>query len=702
MTLHINRSSVTVYLRYNGKQYEREYALEPFRDGQGTIMDLQGAKISFDLGLFPNILSPKAQENNYFKVLVVAADEDPEAPNFNIDEISLSFFKKAEAIREVLPENNPEFGVWPSVVRSRQKSDEEESGTKFYELFNTDFDLIEVCVLGKTGLLKPTWQRSVATNETFTYAIDLGTSNTFMSRCKNDSNGQPDLSKQPELFKMERPMVSFMHEIPDDRQYSLTRRIEDSIFEKAKRKIKTEFLPAIIDGTDYRFPIRTALCGIHNKAHKPKLFDNHNIAFFYEKIMANDDQDVHTDIKWDKNEPLLRIFVRELLLIIKCDILQRNGDLDRTNLVWFSPLSFSGVERELYQDIWTKEPKNILFIHPDRINQYSESEAPYYYYVRKDYIKDSDAVSVIDIGGGSTDFVYFKDNKPQIASSVHFGCDVLWENGYNAFGNARENGIYKKYADNLRFDRQDLEDLNESFKHVDAVKTKDIINFWLSNEQHCDIIKFLRTDFKSVFVYHFTTILYYMANMYKDCGQMAPRTIVFSGNGSKYIDNFIASDSNVLKLVIDLIFDHVFGGKHDVNIKLPEERKESTCYGGLYRNPNAPRVKSVVYQGDKADNYNMVGDLNANFESLKKVLMVKYKDLAGLYKSVLDKLKQEGMIDSTADTSKYINAAAEDMGTPLTTYYKTQVKEKYNEEVIYNDSVFFLPIISRVFEMTNK
>ena len=263
--LHINRSSVTVYLRYNGKQYEREYALEPFRDGQGTIMDLQGAKISFDLGLFPNILSPKAQENNYFKVLVVAADEDPEAPNFNIDEISLSFFKKAEAIREVLPENNPEFGVWPSVVRSRQKSDEEESGTKFYELFNTDFDLIEVCVLGKTGLLKPTWQRSVATNETFTYAIDLGTSNTFMSRCKNDSNGQPDLSKQPELFKMERPMVSFMHEIPDDRQYSLTRRIEDSIFEKAKRKIKTEFLPAIIDGTDYRFPIRTALCGIHNK-----------------------------------------------------------------------------------------------------------------------------------------------------------------------------------------------------------------------------------------------------------------------------------------------------------------------------------------------------------------------------------------------------------------------------------------------------
>lgn len=499
---------------------------------------------------------------------------------------------------------------------------------------------------------------------------------------------------------MERPMVNFMHEVPNNDQFSLASRIEDSVFAKAKKKIKTEFLPAIIDGDYYKFPIRTALCGIHNKSQKPRLFDNHNIAFFYERLMANDDQDVHTDIKWDKNEDMLRIFVRELLLIIKCDILQRNGDLDRTKLIWFSPLSFSGNEKAIYNDIWTSEPKNILFIEPSQIRQYSESEAPYYYYKKKDYIKDSEAVTVIDIGGGSTDFVYFRDNQPVVANSVHFGCDVLWENGFIEFQNERENGIYKKYAENLRFDRKDLEELNDCFKKVDGLKTKDIINFWLSNYEYCNITKFLRDDFKPVFIYHLTSILYYMASMYKDNHLKAPRTIVFSGNGSKYIDNFISSDTKVLKSIIDLIFERVFGEKSNVNLKLPEERKESTCYGGLYRNPNEENVRDIVYQGDTSRKYQKVSDINDNFDSLKSILLEKYEELNKLYKSVLDLLKQERIIDGTADTTKYTKEAKKDMGTPLTTYYKSQVKEKYGEEVFYNDSVFFLPVINRIFELT--
>lgn len=698
--IHINRNSVTAHLRYNGKEYEKEYAIEPYRDGQGRIVDLQKAKISFDLGIFPNILSYKEQENNYFKILIVAADEDPEAPHFNIDQISLSFFKKGVHIGEVEPEQGAGYGTLPAVVRSRQKTDVEESGTKFYELFNTSFDLIEVKVLGDTGLLRPVWQRSQATDVTFTYAIDLGTSNTFMSRCKNDANGKPDLSRKPELFKMEHPMVNFMHEVPDNDQFPLASRIEDSVFTKAKKKVKTEFLPAIIDGDYYKLPIRTALCGIHDKSKKPKLFDNHNIAFFYERMMANDDQDVHTDIKWDKNEDMLRIFVRELLLIIKCDILQRNGDLDRTKLVWFSPLSFSGNEKAIYNDIWTSEPKSILFIEQNQIRQYSESEAPYYYYKKKDYIKDSEAVTVIDIGGGSTDFVYFKDNQPVVANSVHFGCDVLWENGFIEFQNERENGIYKRYAENLRFDRKDLEELNDSFKNVDSLKTKDIINFWLSNFEYCNIIKYLRDDFKPVFIYHLTSILYYMASMYRDNNLQAPRTVVFSGNGSKYIDNFISTDKHVLKSIIDLIFEQVFGEKSDVNLELPEERKESTCYGGLYRDPNEENVKDIVYQGDVTRKYQKVSDLNDNFDSLKKVLLTKYNELNDLYKAVLDKLQQERIIDGMADMSKYTREANKDMGTPLTTYYKSQVKEKYGDEVFYNDSVFFLPVINRIFELT--
>lgn len=705
-SIHLNRNDITVSLRYNGKEYKKFYDKgDTYAASHGKIVDLSDNSLNFDLGLFPNILSHNDDENNYFKVLVVAADENPEAPYFNIDEINLTFYRREgqiiKLVSEVTPDNNAQFGTLPSVIRSRQSTETgEKSETKFYEVFNTAFDVIEVEVFGQKGLIVPQWEHSNPTDQTFTYAVDLGTSNTFMSRCKNNADDTPDLSKNPELFSMERPMVSYLHEVKTDSQFSINQQIENSIFEKARKNIKTEFLPAMIDGTDYKFPIRTAICSIKNKKQRPKLFDNHNIAFFYEKLMPNDDQEVHTNIKWEKNEEELRIFVRELLLIIKCDILQRNGDLNRTRLVWFSPLSFSGNEREMYNGIWTSEPKDILFINPSQVSQYSESEAPYYYYNKKRYIADSDAVTVIDIGGGSTDFVYFKDNKAVMANSVHFGCDVLWENGYIEFESERSNGIYNRYADTITFDgNQNLKDLNDSMIGYDGSKTKDIINFWLSNDRYCNISKKLSKDFKPVFVYHFTSILYYMAQMYKDNHMDAPRTIVFSGNGSKYIDNFITGQQSVLKAIINLVFSEVFGGEHNINLTLPEERKEATCYGGLYRDRNAENVKNIVYQGT-ADKYESVGDLNNHFQDLKSALVLKYKQLAELYKKVLDLIKRERIMDNTANISIYVEEAAKDMSTPLSTYYKTQVKQKYGDEVIFYDSVFFIPIVDRIFEMT--
>lgn len=692
--VHINKNSVTVYLRYNGKVYEREYAEEPFRAGMGKIYNMQKALNSFDLGIFPNILSSKEQENNYFKVLVIAADEDPEAPNFNIDQISLSFYKEGAKINELDPAE-AQFGVLPAVVRSRQQTEDMEGGTKFYELFRSSFDVIEVSILGLSGLVIPKWQTAKLTNDTYTYAIDLGTSNTFISRCKNGE------SNRPELFKMDRPMVSYLHESPNDKQFSLNKQIENSFFEKARKRIKTEFLPAYIDGADYKFPIRTAICGVTSRDNDPKLFDDHNIAFFYEKLMMNDDQNVHTDIKWDKNDGLLRVFIRELLLIIKCDILQRNGDLARTKIVWFRPLSFMGNTRSIYQELWRNEPKQILCVQESQVQCFSESEAPYYFFKKMDYIKDSDAVTVIDIGGGSTDFVYFAENKPLMANSVHFGCDVLWENGFNEFEDVRTNGIYKQYENTLHFRRPELEDLNLCMKSVEKIKTKDIINFWLSNSEYCDIRKNLNADFKPVFVYHLTSILYYMASMYKDYGLSAPRTVVFSGNGSKYIDGFICSEENVLKHIINLVFARVFGGEHNIHLELPQERKESTCYGGLYRDANAEDVPEKIYQGDLSKKYETVGDMTENFTTLKANLLSKYEEFNNLYKDVLDLLKKEHILENTADTQSYVSMAKEDMGTPLNTYFTSQVKQKYQPEVELYDSVFFLPIIDRVFRMTN-
>lgn len=694
--LHINKNDVTVEIRYQGQKYEKKYSSEPIGN-QGRIVDLQLASINFDLGLFPNILSKNDEENNYFKLLVIGADESPDAPNFNIDKINLSFFKIRNGVSKITEQaaHNADYGVLPAVVRSKQQKNNVDGGTKFYELFNSSFDMIEVNILGDKGLILPVWEQSDDGQRSFTYAVDLGTSNTFISRCQTGDNNEP------ELFKLERPMVSYLHEIPNDPQQPLNRRIEDSIFPKAKSRIKTEFIPAIIDGRDYKFPIRTALCGIQNNRNRSKLFDTHNIAFFYEKMMAEDDQNVHTDIKWENDADSIRIFIQELLLMIKCDILQHNGDLDRTKLVWFRPLSFSGDIRDTFTATWESEAQRILRIPKGQINCYSESEAPYYFFKKKNYIADTQAVAVIDIGGGSTDIVYFNDNSPVMANSVHFGCDVLWGNGYSKFRNTRDNGIYLKYKDTIRFDRDDLAELNRCFQNVDNNSTKDIINFWLSNADFCDIRKLLVQDFRPVFVYHFISILYYMANMVKDNECVAPRTIIFSGNGSKYIDGFISDNESVLKQIINMVLDDVFNKTNNVNLKLPNERKEATCYGGLYRSPNAEKVPERVYHGDLSCKYLRVDDLNENFDTLKGKLINKYESFNKLYDRVLNLLKEELIISNTADTSKFVECAKKDMSVPLRTYFTSEIRQKYAGDVLVFDSVFFLPIVQRVFEMTN-
>lgn len=696
-----NADDVIVTLNYKGKEYKKEYETEE-TGINGGIYDLQMAKQNLDLGLFPNILSTEDNENNYFKVLLAIADMDEEAPQLNIDKVGLKFYQKVNGkvnlIREEEPNEKFEFGVRQPVVRTRINNSQDRQyvkyESKFYEVFNSSFDAIELQVFDNQALIIPNWRRSNTSHKSFKYAIDLGTSNTFIARCEI---GQDNL---PELFNLQEPMVSYLHKESNNEQMSLASRIEDTIFEEGRKAFVTEFAPPIIDSKKYSFPIRTALCHVKSNTDRPSLFDNHNIAFFYEKELETTKQEILTDIKWEDSIDRLRIFVRELLLMIKADVLQKNGDLDCTEIVWFRPLTFPANISQMYDRVWEEEPKLIMDIDHSKVKCYTESEAPYYYFKKKNIIPNSEAVTVIDIGGGSTDFVYFEDNVPKLANSVHFGCDVLWDNGTTEFTNIRENGIYNRYVDTIQFRTPHLKDINDGLVADTSTKTRDIINFWLDNANDCDIIQEMSTDFKPVFVYHFTTILYYMASMYKDLNLKCPKTVVFSGNGSKYIDNFISNRDTVLKKIIDLIFSKVFGEASNIHLELPNERKESTCYGGLYRNADEAEAPAHIYQGNGSTEYDNVGAIISDYDSIKSTLKKKYEEMISIYKDVLSQLKHDQILDNSVSTEAYIKEAKKDLMARLDTNFVKEVKQKYSLESIYSDSVFFLPIVDKVFELT--
>lgn len=689
-TCQVLHTKVIVKFKYNGTVYQKDY------DEDSEIVKLSDKELSLNIGLFPNILSPVDSENTYFKVALSLADNGKEWHTASINDVSLSFYKKNDggeyvAIEEIDSER-AKNGVRKPMVRSRQSTGslESECSTKYYELFNCNFDALEVAIGDDMGFLLPKWREVPRTNESYIYAVDLGTSNTFISRTQGDDDNAP------EMFSMREPMVSYLHEINGSSQFSLVANIEDSMAAENCKAMKTEFVPPFIDGEDYKFPIRTVLCKAKNIAGKPVLFDNHNIAFFYEKMMENDFQECLTDIKWEDDEDVIQIFIRELLLMIKCDVLQHGGALNQTSLVWFRPLSFSGKIRRIYERSWKDMASEILFTN--NVVCYTESEAPYYYFNKKGIVKNTDAVTVIDIGGGSTDYVYFNANKPVSASSVHFGCDVLWSNGHSGFSNARENGIYKKYMGNLVWEDKDLSKLESEMETNKGCSTSDIINFWLSNSKDNGIIDKLHDDYLPLFAYHFTAIIYFIAKLYQYKEYAAPRTIVFSGNGSRYIDDFVTDDIALLEKVVTEIFKFVYGEIAPIHVVLPDTRKESTCYGGLYRPSSEEEATEVVYHG-VSKNYENVAQMNQDV-SLQPCLLKDYAEMNQLYCSVLDMLKQGGAIDRSLDVKPFKEEVKNDYEENLKTHYRSEVEQNYDPEDVCNDSVFFIPVIDKIFELT--
>ena len=703
-------TKVSVTLKYKGQEYSKDYRSDPEGyAGAGRIVDIKADYLNFNLAVFPNILSPNRAENNFFKVMAALNDAQTELRPRSIEKLDLSFYyrddnKKFVKIETIESDNlTAKYGVRPAVVRSKQDvANEVDASTVFYEVFNSEFDIInirfgmagEIC----EGMLHLKWLRAQRTNESYTYAVDLGTTNTYISCTKNNED------KEPEQLKMDQPMVAFLHESKKSAQHSFVSIVEDGIAPEIRKNFSTEFLPPLIDGYIYRFPIRTALCVPKGDRSKPSLFDNCNIAFFYEKAIGLGNQSILTDIKWEGSyEKHLRTFIQELLLIIKANVLQKNGVLADTKLIWFRPLSFKGSIRELYTSIWKEEAKQILNIGSAQIQCVSESEAPYYYFNKKNVFNSVDAVSIVDIGGGSTDFIYFADGKPQIANSIHFGCDTLWSNGFSGFDNDRSNGIYKKLVESIHLGSSDeeLEKLNIRMRTDAAVSTKDIINFWLSNDGKCDVTRKLKESYKPLFLYHFASIVYFMAKMYKSKGLACPRSVLFCGNGSKYIDGLLSSDDSVIKKIVTTIFKSVYGDDiKDVQVILPDSRKECTCYGGLYRKADVVVPDEFNFQGVSDKVYENVEQLKDDFPNIRKDILNSIKDFNDLYKSLLRILIANRELENKINPDELVSLVS-DIEDSLDKNFKKEIVEKMDDSEEYHDSLFFLPIIDNVLKLTH-
>jgi antitoxin component of RelBE/YafQ-DinJ toxin-antitoxin module len=695
--------AIEVTVEIKGKPFKKIYREDEavLRSGEGKIIDLSKSEINLDLALFPNVLSPVEAENNYFKVFVSTFDNNNRR-TFTTKDLDLDFYKLESGVYQridVAEDKTFSYGV--RTTERSQQGKSSECGTKYYEVFGTSFDVMLAKVVidsnKYTFALFPLWDKCETSDKAFSYAVDFGTSNTYISRREKDT------MDEPQQLTMSEPIVSFLHDKAVSRQKSQITCWEDKTPEPFKRALKTEFVPPFFDGTVYKFPIRTALCRTGDTP-KVSLFDNSNIAFFYEKDKPSGNQKVDTDIKWSGDEQKLRTFIRELLLIIKADMLQDGGSISRTGLIWFRPLSLKPSDKEKFEKIWSEESKTVLNLEsPKQIKCYTESEAPYYYFNVKDEYKSVKSVAIVDIGGGSTDFVYFTDGEAKIANSVHFGCDVMWGNAYDQFVNSKKNGIFNLYKDIIHFDtnkNKALDDLNNQM--VGNSTTQDIINFWISNDSETKISEKLKADFAYVFAYHFTAVIYYLASMLKVNGCEYPRTITFSGNGSRYIDQYLTSDVNLLSEITKLVMGKAFGeGITDIQLILPAVRKESTCYGGLYHKENVKEPSAVVYYGG-GDSRTCVDvkTLREQFDAtIKSKVVSEVKKMNGIYSEVISLLIRKEVVDGRLPVKKIIDCVNADVENTLDKFV-TKINDKYSEYEQYNDTLFFIPVVNAIVELT--
>lgn len=162
--------------------------------------------------------------------------------------------------------------------------------------------------------------------------------------------------------------------------------------------------------------------------------------------------------------------------------------------------------------------------------------------------------------------------------------------------------------------------------------------------------------------------------------------------------DIITDDLALLEKVVTEIFKSIYGEITPIHVVLPDTRKESTCYGGLYRPASDAEIPEVIYHGVSKD-YENVAQMNGD-ATLLPSLLKDYTEMNQLYCSVLDMLKQGGVIDRTLDVRPFKDEVVKDYEENLKTHYRSDVEQKYDSEDICNDSVFFIPVIDKIFELT--
>jgi hypothetical protein len=735
----------------NGKPISKTYQVNKSHPLDGEIVNLSdGFGLNLSLSLFPNVIVENRPEmNNYFKVMLGLKSKDKKFAN---KDIQLSFFANNKKIEE----DGPNIKCTPV---TRTELSDNFFGSSYFEL-NGKFDFIQIAInsdyYGGIPIhcsVVPKWNNSSKLGDKkFKCAIDFGTTTTFVGLRDKGNNEAPvalSIEEQSEL------LVAHFHNpkeivTTNIKQSPFDYEAFESFNEFAALEIK-EFLPVIIGSavtSKFKFPLRTAICELNSASPSLSALSNANIAFGYEKItLADKHQSIKTNLKWSvegKTEDRIKIFLEELSKIIKYKIIRNGGNPYFTDIIWFYPLSFADWNKRIFAKIWKEifekefkdnsrknqnlgstSTENIALKNEEgRLIELTESEAPIHFHKVNANLKELTKVLSIDIGGGSTDIVYYHSGNLKIGSSFNFATNLLWSDGNIRVSNRRENGIFNEFASKItsylndksstEIDKRSQAEyfrtklINTEYLDNLSYGSDDIINFWLSNNTQTNLTSFLsRSQYRLNFLFFFSAIVYHTAQLLKSKGDdKRPACICLSGNGSKVID-LITDDENVLSKICKYLINSAFeitDNNYSPQVILPNslERKEATCFGGLYEDEVSGKpIKSTH-----------LGNLNSDQETFKNV--EHYKEITSSLEnsihanvekfiSVFKKMNSHINFKNDLGLDVPLDALGNFMSQSFTKNYQYEKDRKASEtkpDETINDSPFFWALKGLLFDLS--
>lgn len=595
--------------------------------------------------------------------------------------------------------------VLPQSLTCRNESGQVLVKADNYLLEQTNFDFIRVCNQhGYGGIFIPIFkqQRNV---ETFEFAIDLGTSNTHIELRKG--NGRPEIFG---FTSQDRHLCEMF--VPQKNVYGFN---EDLIDET--ELIEKDFIPGELGASDFSFPTRTVLsCAKFtdwNNVVEP--FTLVNLPFTYDKRSDLQYNNFKYNIKWGNGDDLrvIESYVRCLMLIIRNKVLLNDGDLSQTKITWFYPISMAPKRLRRLRTTWNDAYQK--YFGPMGTMCMTESEAPIQYFFRR-YATATDLVNV-DIGGGTTDIAFAKDKDIKLVTSFRFASNALFENPFSELDD--NNGIVDWYKDEIlslleqkQSQYSKLSELITVFNSLNNTHPANMASFLFGltdntilknagiDSKAIDFNYILGEDeeFKIVFIFFYTAIIYHVAQIVKVLGLEVPRHISFSGNGSKVI-RVITTDLDILSKYTKLVFEKVLGKPYGKELELlgleqGSNPKEATCKGGIIGTVAAVgQNKVIVFKGDGSglvtsdDTYQSVNDEY----KLKTVAAVER-----FFKFVLEDMNNTFDFDRNFGVSgQSMRIAREVTKKDLATYLDKGIVQRRQEseaDDVIEETFFFYPV----------